>query len=104
MFEEAVQKYGKQLITELVDIMIISQRINNEDLRNLLIKHDVIKKSTKMITHHLSSREANGRREDGNWGSIGVVHQITVYNGRSQKVFQFSFRQSEMEKIQAILE
>jgi hypothetical protein len=85
-----VQTYGKQLIKELMDNMIINNGISDERARELLIKYGLISKRTKFIYAHCSK-----------WVSPkqNTFYTLDVNNGRGQNVLHFSFQESDIPQL-----
>ncbi len=87
-----VQTYGKQLISELMDMIIISKYVDHTKARDLLIKYDLIKKSTKTII-------ADYTFKNNYWGNGNHHHLVNMKNGRNQSILRVSFRQSDIPQI-----
>lgn len=99
-----VQKYGKQLIKELIDLMVISRRVEGESIRPLLIKNDIIKRSTKTVRAHFRRYEVRGTLPDGRWGATGdFTNNLNVVNGRNQTIFNIKFKDSELPQVMKVL-
>lgn len=103
--KDLIQKYGKQLIKELLDLMIISRRVDSESLRLTLIKYGVIKKTTKSLKAYFSRYQESGKLPNGKWGMINDwENKLAIKNGRNQYVFPIiKFNDSELPKILEVL-
>lgn len=86
-----VQEYGKQLISGLMDMLIIAKRFDNELVRDLLLQCELIKRTTKTIqvTQYTSNYGSNPYRS------------IYIKNGRGMTLFSLTIYDN---KIQEILE
>jgi len=56
-----VEKYGKQLIKELLDIIFITKKIESEVAYNLLLKHKIITRRTKTVYGYIYKGYNNNR-------------------------------------------
>lgn len=82
--ENFVATLGKELAQVLLDSIIIRNRIDNEEIRKLMIKQGLIKKSTKIIhcyTFHLYHRRS-----------------ITIKNGRGTYLYDFRINDEELQE------
>lgn len=91
-----IDKYGKQVITELIDLIFIKEKINNDYLRSLLIENNVIKKTTKIVDGVLTKHRDNQNPSD-------PLYIFCIYNGKSQTILHFSLKQSIIPEIFAML-
>lgn len=115
MANHYIEKYGKQIIREVLDIILIAEgKVTPERMRQLLIDAGIIKRSTKMIRaiHNVQRihREsgyrdtAQGRR----WEQWDVEpyhrHQFWVKNGRGQQVFSVVIQTNQIGELLEELE
>lgn len=100
MIENLVQKYGKQIINELISIMVIKGDFKGVDLKPLLVQHKVITRATKHIIPHHRHYPQQGRKSDGTWGSLDdFINSLDIRNGSGKTVLYFTFLDSELPKI-----
>jgi len=101
---ELTRKYGKQLTRELMDVMLIDEQLSGTVAQKLLVKHGVIKKSTKIIYVRLSAVDEYERQQDGRIGKTGnKIHKLYLNNGRNQTVLGFEFSSNEIHTILEML-
>lgn len=82
--ENFVNTLGKELAQTLLDSMIIRGRFDNEEIRKLMIKQGLIKKTTKTIhcfTFHLYQ-----------------CRSITIKNGRGTYLYDFRIKNEELQE------
>ena len=98
-----IEKYGKELISNLIDMMIVDGTFNEDNMRKLLIKNKVIKPTTKHIKTYFNY---NNKRflADENGICRNVVtdngkYLIKLYNGRNQLIIGFSFFKNEIPEL-----
>ncbi len=89
MIEALVQKYGKPLIEELFDMMVIGGKVSNDYMRNLLLKHKVIKRSTKMIHSFVNSTSYN--------------KVLYVRNGKNQNIISIRIDNHKIPEVMSML-
>lgn len=80
-----IEKYGKDMVGELLDIIIIKQKINNSDFRDFLIKYKIIKKTTKCIRVFIMKRDNE--------------YSITAKNGRHTTVMYHVITKTDINQI-----
>lgn len=98
-----INKCGKEFIKELIDLMIINKKIDNNYLRSLLIKNNVIKKSTKFIRNIIYSYEET-HYINGKYTNTGdIIHELHIYNGRNQMILFVNLKQSMIPEVFDIL-
>ena len=47
--DQYIEDYGKELITEILDMFMINNKVDNNIIYDLLVKHKVITRRTKFI-------------------------------------------------------
>lgn len=113
MANHYIEKYGKQLIREVLDIILIAEgRVSNEKMRDLLIEHDIIKKSTKMIRsryHQGGLITHDGIYVDGRYQRVQLDEpyrniQFWCHNGRNQQVFSIVLKSNKIGELLEELE
>lgn len=93
-------KYGKNFILEILDLMIIGYKIKNEEMRELLLKNKVIKRTTKTINYTTSKHnnltfiQGQGLQETDD-----IEYGITIKNGRNQVIFNLHLTQSIIPEV-----
>lgn len=88
--QEYIDKYGKEFLREILDIVIIDKRpFNNEEIRNLLLKHKLIKPSTKIIRCYHSSTD--------------YAFHINIRNGRNTYILYMFIRKEELPELFKLL-
>lgn len=103
--KELVEEYGKQLIRELIDTWLICRRTGGSDIRPILIKHKVIKPTTRMIITNVYRVDQTGRLPDGSWGQTGeIFNRLYIKNGRNQHILNIEFNDSELPLVRELLE
>lgn len=94
-----IQNYGKQFVEELIDLTIINNKIDNDYLRSLLLKHNVIKRSTKIITNNLYKNKKrqyiNGRFQE----TDDMEYKLSIRNGKNQTILYLSLKQSNLPEV-----
>ena len=85
---DSIKDYPKPFIRDVIDMMVISKKVDNEVIRELMIKHKMITKSTKTINAHLN---VSNHRTD--------YQSLLVKNGRNHCLVYFSFKLNELDKI-----
>lgn len=103
-----IETYGKQPIREALDIILIAEgRMTNENARNWLLKHGLIKKSTKNIRCRYYGNTVRREYRMG-VGHVDIKpytnHNLQMYNGRNQTVFSFLFRSDKLGELMEELE
>lgn len=94
-----IEKYGKQLASELLGMVIIKRVLEPEKVRLLLIKHNIITKRTKIVRPRFYTNYLYGI-VDGRYQKTGEKeHRIYINNGRNQSIMSTKFRDSEIQKI-----
>lgn len=115
MNDNYIEKYGKQLIREVLDIILIAEgKVTPERMRQLLIDAGIIKRSTKMVTARYGTtviRRESGYRESAQgrrWETWDVEpytrHQFWCRNGRGQQVFHVVILSKDIGKLLEELE
>lgn len=100
MIDSLVQKYGKQLIKELISIMVIRGNVNGVDFKPLLLKHKIITRNTKTVKAYYRKYQPNGRRPDGSWGALNDMrHALELKNGSGRILIYLVFNESELPTI-----
>lgn len=103
MIENLVQKYGKQLISELISMAVINKKINEDYTRKLLIKHGVIKRSTKVIRGRVYIKEVLGY-VDNVWTNLGYnSYTVHIHNGLNTAIIYFTFTDKDLPHIMEVL-
>ena len=82
--------HGREFCEELLDKIIIQKKISGREMRDILVKYNKIKKTTKQIDASLRY----GSRLSGS-----DVISLNAFNGRNEKVFDIRFREHEIPKI-----
>ena len=104
-----IETYGKQAIREALDIILIAEgRMTNENARNWLLKHGLIKKSTRTVRCRYYGNEVRREYRPG-VGHVNLEnpyrnHNLQMYNGRNQTVFSFLFRSDKLGELMEELE
>lgn len=94
--DELTRKYGKQLTQELMDIMFINGTLSSESAWELLVKHGVIKKTTKIINVWLQTIQNYRYRGD-------TLRRIYFRNGRGQTVLSLDVLDTQLHDVQELL-
>lgn len=103
-----IEKYGKPMMRELLDIIVIKQgKIDNADWRHFLIKHGVIKQSTKTIRasnfneviSHTYGYDENAQFTRMPLDEPYTRHGIRLKNGRRELVFNVDITSTDIPKI-----
>lgn len=103
MIESLVQKYGKQLISELISMAVINRKINQDYTRKLLIKHGVIKRSTKVIRGRVYINKTYGYVNNV-WTNLGYdSYTVDIRNGRNKIIIHFIFTDKDLPHIMEVL-
>lgn len=96
---DLIQKHGKQLVEELLDLIIINNKIDNSYLRSLLLKHKVIKPTTKTIVGNLYKNKKrqyiNGRFQE----TDDMEYKLSIRNGKNQTILYLSLKQSNLPEV-----
>lgn len=85
-----IEKYGKQITKELLDIIIIKEKFNNNEVRDVLLKHNVIKKTTKTIDGYVYNCNGNTRNKK---------YTMNIRNGRGEVILNISFNELDIPTI-----
>lgn len=93
MIEDLVQKYGKPIIKELIDAMIISGDIKKLNLRDICLKYGLITKATKIVRGYSHRYSVSTKYIDGRLVNIEpyYMYTIRIRNGRNKNIFYMSF-------------
>lgn len=90
-----IERYGKEFIKKLIDIVVICDRKNrkniNEKTREILIEHNIIKKTTKIINTTIII-------------TYDKSYHIFIRNGRNQNIIEeITFQQEKLPEIMELL-
>lgn len=103
-----IETYGAQTIDELLDLVFIPEKVDNARWRHFLIKHGIIKQSTKTIraylTHSRHTEEWRYNPDTRRSEKVQLEEPYTRYvircrNGRNQFVFEVAFLDTELPQI-----
>jgi hypothetical protein len=82
---EYIEKYGKEFIRDILDIIIIKEnKITNEDFRKILIKNKIIKPSTRFVYPTICRSDILRK-----W-------YVIAQNGRGTVILNLTFNDSEL--------
>jgi hypothetical protein len=99
--QELIQKYGKQAIKELVDMMIIYDSIKDTDIQPILVKHKIITNRTKIIRVNLWKQQGyygyNERHEYIKYN--GYKYTLSIKNGRGTQIIYIAFFEHQIPEI-----
>ena len=105
MIEDLVQKYGKPIIKELIDAMIINGNIKKLNLRDICLKYGLITKATKIIRNYSYKCTINKDFINGRYVEItpSIKYYIHIVNGRNQSLFYMDFKEQDIPHIIEVL-
>ncbi len=87
MIKKYIDYYGKDFVEALIDQMVLTnEKFKTKDLRDLCLKHKVIKPSTKTVRGCFSNHNHN-------------LHVLDIKNGRNETIIRISFNESEIPYI-----
>ena len=92
-----VQEYGKQLMSELMDIMLISKKLSNEDASNLMLKYGYVKRKSTMIYADVATRK-------NYYGDGNAMHMLYIKNGRGTILVYIRLQGRDIQKILEAIE
>ena len=97
LIQRYIEQYGKEVVEFFVDeLMFMNEKgMINKDYRDFLVKHKVIKKSTKTARGSLVKYVSGTRRK---------TYAITIRNGRNERIFNMNFSDDELPEIIKMLE
>ena len=105
-------KYGYELVKQLVDMMIMESEMlkthrHSEFLRKLLLKHKVIKSSTKFIyvnfsQYHYQAFNPETRLVEPD--KKGRAYMLRISNGNNHVKVKIKFYESEIAQVSQILQ
>lgn len=105
---ELIEKYGKQTISELLDLMFICENPTSEQWKKFLIRSGILSKTSKAnIQGHIFktpiTREMRRNQETGRMESVPIdpyVHyQVYCKNGRGEILFKANFTSKTLDQI-----
>ena len=86
-----IEQYGKELITDMLDMLVINNKPNNNVIYDLLVKHKVITRRTKYIRTFCY-------KQDNNKGL-----RVTINNASGKRVFHMSLFDNDMTEMLSAL-
>lgn len=109
-FKAFIDTHGKDVAEELMNMIIFKEKLpHGDEFRTWLIKHGIIKQTTKMInTNGFTTKHMSGYRWDGKWRSSYLGNDkryvLRASNGRGQYVINTEFFQSDLPQIREYLD
>ncbi len=105
MIEGLVQKYGKPIIKELMDGMIINGDLNKINLRDMFIKYGLITRRTKIIRNYSYHNKTNRDFINGRYMEVPeyIKYCIKIVNGKNQSLFFMNFKEQDIPHIMEVL-
>lgn len=105
MVEELIQKYGKQLINELINMMMISgKNIKLSSVYDLIVEHKVITRRTKIIRVYYSHNHEKVYRPGRGYCETGdFISRLAISNYRGKEIIVLKFKDSELSNILEVL-
>lgn len=83
-------KYGKGIIEDVLDYIVIPKHMSKEIAREILIKHSYIKKNSKAnLTTYIFATDRK----------IGNYYRFYIRNLRGQTYIDLSFNDKELQEI-----
>lgn len=84
-YHSVIEQYGYKFVKDLLDILLIEKKVNSTKMRNIMIKHGIIKRTTKIIQP--CSYHRNG------------YYHIYARNGRNTIIFNLKLHEIEVQQI-----
>jgi hypothetical protein len=97
--DSIVAKYGKQLMQEIMDSIIITGTVDALRIRRVLVDIGRIAKTSKMQINASYYKVDCYCTEDGVYGRHGYRHYISIKNGRSTTLYYIHFKDSDIPCI-----
>lgn len=102
-----IQTYGKELAKDLLDATIIlSESADKSDAwRDILLKHEFIKRTTKVINARVYKNTVQGEYQSTDEGYKWVRtapftrYILEIKNGRSEMLIHASFKDTELNEL-----
>lgn len=102
-----IEKYGKQTISELLDLIFICDPPTPEQWKSFLIRNGLLSKKSRatvqgrIIKVHIT-REW-GKNQEGRWEFIPIepytIYRVYCKNGRGGLLFNVTFKSTELDQI-----
>ena len=84
--DQYIKDYGKELITNILDMLIINNKVNNDIIYDLLVKYKIITRRTKSIRTHYYK------------GSPNFI-KITIKNTSGKVILNMSLVNNDMTEM-----